>query len=87
MTYEEERERKEMRERISHSPSYRIAYRDIEFLSSQELRPARIELELQKAELAAEETTTSIRQSWSSGVRKSSSRPRRKDGSTMPGHG
>ena len=52
MTYEEERDRKEKMDVISHSPSYRVAYRDIDFLSSPELRPTRIELELQKAELA-----------------------------------
>ena len=51
MSYENDRERKENLDRIEHSPSYRVAYRDIEFLSSAELRPVRMELELQKAEL------------------------------------
>ncbi len=51
MSYENEKERKENIDRIIHSPSYRVAYRDIDFLSSSELRPVRIELELQKAEL------------------------------------
>ncbi len=51
MSYENEREVQENLDRIEHSPSYRVAYRDIEFLSSAELRPVRMELELQKAEL------------------------------------
>ena len=51
MSHENEREVKENIDRIVHSPSYRVAYRDIDFLSSSELRPVRIELELQKAEL------------------------------------
>lgn len=51
MSNKSERERKDNLDRIVHSPSYRVAYRDIDFLSSSELRPVRIELELQKAEL------------------------------------
>jgi uncharacterized protein (TIGR00730 family) len=39
-------------ELLLHSPSYRVAYRDVEFLSRPELRPARMELELLKPELA-----------------------------------
>ena len=41
-------------ERILHSPSYRLAYKDVEFLSDPRLRPARMELELLKPELAFE---------------------------------
>ncbi|MBN2294845.1 MAG: TIGR00730 family Rossman fold protein [Pirellulales bacterium] len=51
MSYENELERKENLDRIVQSPSYRLAYRDIDFLSSSELRPVRMELELQKTEL------------------------------------
>ncbi len=51
MSQENDRERKENLYRIEHSPSYRVAYRDIDFLSSPELRPVRMELELQKTEL------------------------------------
>ncbi len=36
---------------ILHSPSYRVAYTDIEFLTSPRLRAARMELELMKPEL------------------------------------
>ncbi len=39
-------------ERILRSPSYRVAYRDVDFLLSPRLRPARMELELLKAELS-----------------------------------
>ena len=39
-------------ELLLHSPSYRVAYRDVEFLSQPELRPVRMELELLKPELA-----------------------------------
>lgn len=42
-------------ERILHSPSYRLAYRDVDFLLDPRLRPARMELELLKPELAFEE--------------------------------
>jgi hypothetical protein len=42
-------------ERILQSPSYRLAYKDIDFLSDPRLRPARMELELLKPELAFEE--------------------------------
>ncbi len=37
---------------ILRSPSYRVAYRDVDFLTSPDLRPTRMELELLKAELA-----------------------------------
>ncbi len=43
---------KENLEKILASPSYRVAYKDAEFMSSPALRPARMELELLKAELA-----------------------------------
>jgi len=42
-------------ELLLHSPSYRVAYRDVEFLSQPELRPVRMELELLKPELAFQE--------------------------------
>jgi hypothetical protein len=45
-------ERKENLEKILHSPSYRVAYKDVDFLSGPELRPTRMELELMKPELA-----------------------------------
>lgn len=37
------------------SPSYRLAYADDDFLCSEELRPVRLQLELQKAEMAMAE--------------------------------
>lgn len=52
MTHDDEVAREEIIERIVLSPSYRLAYRDIDFLSSPEMRPVRINLELQKPELA-----------------------------------
>ncbi len=42
-------------ERILQSPSYRLAYKDIDFLSGPRLRPARMELELLKPEIAFED--------------------------------
>lgn len=48
----DEQQREMMVERILQSPSYRPAYKDIDFLSSPPLRPARMELELMKPELA-----------------------------------
>ncbi len=42
-------------ELLLHSPSYRVAYRDVEFLSQPALRPVRMELELLKPELAFHE--------------------------------
>ena len=47
----DEQEREEMVERILQSPSYRPAYKDVDFLSGPELRPTRMELELLKPEL------------------------------------
>jgi uncharacterized protein (TIGR00730 family) len=41
--------------RILQSPSYRVAYRDTDFLSDSRLRPVRMQLELLKPELAFEE--------------------------------
>lgn len=38
-------------EKILHSPSYRLAYQDVEFLSGPRLRATRMELELTKPEL------------------------------------
>ncbi len=49
MTDEHQRER--MVENLLHSPSYRVAYKDVDFLSGPELRATRMELELLKAEL------------------------------------
>ncbi|MHC4178885.1 MAG: LOG family protein [Planctomycetota bacterium] len=37
---------------ILRSPSYRVAYKDVDFLTSADLRPTRMELELLKPELA-----------------------------------
>jgi uncharacterized protein (TIGR00730 family) len=51
---DEERLRQENLEKILHSPSYRLAYKDVEFLSHPKMRAARIELELQKPELIFE---------------------------------
>jgi uncharacterized protein (TIGR00730 family) len=51
----EEREREENLERILLSPSYRIAFKDIDFLSDPSLRPVRMQLELLKPELILEE--------------------------------
>jgi len=42
-------------ELLLHSPSYRVAYRDTEFLSRPDLRPVRMQLELLKPELAFRE--------------------------------
>jgi len=50
----DEREQKENLARIVHSPSYRVAYKDVDFLSDPKLRPTRMELELLKPELAFE---------------------------------
>ena len=51
----EDQERRQNLERILHSPSYRVAYKDVDFLTSPALRPSRMELELLKAELAFQE--------------------------------
>jgi len=51
----DEREKRDNIERILHSPSYRVAYKDIEFLSDPRLRPLRMELELLKPEMALQE--------------------------------
>ena len=51
----QEQEHEKMLERILLSPSYRPAYKDVDFLSSPELRPVRMELELLKPELAFRE--------------------------------
>jgi hypothetical protein len=51
----EEQERARNLERIVHSPSYRVAYKDVDFLTSPKLRATRMELELLKPELAFEE--------------------------------
>ena len=39
-------------ERIANSPSYRLAESDLDFLTRPELRPLRLQLELQKPEMA-----------------------------------
>lgn len=51
MDHNEEYLRRVNRERILHSPSYRLAYQDIDFLMRSDLRPQRIELELLKPEV------------------------------------
>jgi len=48
-------DRQDSLEKITHSPSYRLAYEDIEFLNSPRLRAARMELELLKPEFAFED--------------------------------
>jgi uncharacterized protein (TIGR00730 family) len=50
----EEQERQRNLDLILQSPSYRVAYKDVDFLSSTQLRAARMELELLKPELAFE---------------------------------
>ena len=47
----DDRLREKNLERIIHSPSYRLAYQDIDFLMRPELRPNRMELELLKPEI------------------------------------
>ncbi len=48
----EDRQRAVNLQKILHSPSYRVAYRDVDFLTDPRMRAARIELELLKPELA-----------------------------------
>ena len=48
----DEQERKQNLKKILHSPSYRVAFRDADFLSDPKLRPTRMQLELLKPELA-----------------------------------
>lgn len=50
----DEREREENLERILLSPSYRIAFKDVDFLSDPSQRPVRVQLELLKPELILE---------------------------------
>ncbi len=51
----DEQQREQMIERLLHSPSYRVAYKDVDFLSGPELRAPRMQLELMKAELTLRE--------------------------------
>ncbi len=51
----DEHQREIMLEKLLHSPSYRVAYKDVDFLSGPELRATRMELELLKAELTLRE--------------------------------
>lgn len=51
MSNHEEREREESLEKVLLSPSYRIAFKDVDFLSEPSLRPVRMQLELLKSEL------------------------------------
>ena len=53
MTDEQQRER--MVEKLLHSPSYRVAYKDVDFLTGPNLRAMRMELELLKTELTLRE--------------------------------
>lgn len=50
----DEEQRRLNLERILHSPSYRLAYQDVDFLADPRLRANRIELELLKPELTFE---------------------------------
>ena len=49
---DEDRQRAADLQKILHSPSYRVAYKDADFLTDPRMRAARIELELLKPELA-----------------------------------
>ena len=51
----DDRQRKENLDKILHSPSYRVAYKDVEFLSGPKLRATRMELELLKPEIIFQE--------------------------------
>ena len=51
----DEQTRKENLDKILRSPSYRLAYEDIDFLTDPKLRPMRMEMELLKPELILEE--------------------------------
>lgn len=51
---DDEQERKANLEKILKSPSYRVAYRDVDFLLDPKMRAARIELELLKPEITFE---------------------------------
>ncbi len=51
----DDREQEENLQKILNSPSYRVAYKDVQFLSDPRLRPTRMELELMKPELAFQE--------------------------------
>ncbi len=46
----DEHDHESMLERLLHSPSYRVAYKDVDFLSGPDLRAIRMELELLKPE-------------------------------------
>jgi uncharacterized protein (TIGR00730 family) len=48
----EELDKERQLEKILHSPSYRLAYEDVDFLSGPRMRASRMELELLKPELA-----------------------------------
>ncbi len=48
-------EREKLLQQLLHSPSYRVAYKDVDFLDGPQLRPQRMELELLKPELAFNE--------------------------------
>jgi hypothetical protein len=51
----DEEVRKDNLEKILHSPSYRLAYQDVDFLNDPRLRPTRMELELLKPDLILQE--------------------------------
>jgi uncharacterized protein (TIGR00730 family) len=51
----DDRERKKNLDKILRSPSYRVAYKDVEFLSDPRLRATRMELELMKPEIIFQE--------------------------------
>ena len=60
-------------EAILHSPSYRLAEQDTDFLKLAELRPVRLQLELLKPEMTLEPSRRSARRSSCSAARRSSS--------------
>ncbi|MBN2217799.1 MAG: LOG family protein [Pirellulales bacterium] len=47
----DEKQRRELLDRLVHSPSYTVAYRDVELMDSAELRHVRMELEFLKTDL------------------------------------
>ena len=70
-------DRQDCLNKITHSPSYRLAYEDIEFLNSPRLRAARMELEFLKPDFPPWMTTALIKARLSFlAARESSSRPK-----------
>jgi len=51
----DDRQQADRLDELIHSPSYRVAYKDVDFLTGPQLRPVRMQLELLKPELACEQ--------------------------------